>query len=494
MVHNKMKGATWDSIFLIVVRLATILTTIIQTKILSIGLSLHEYGSYSQALLVVSVTTSCIMLGLGDGLNYFYNSNLNTLGGDGKRTAYVNTIFFLETVLGIGGALVICFGRNLLANYFGNPDVSILLCIVAVKPVLDNIIYLYQLLFISNQKAKIIAIRNLVISVAKVLAIWVFVQIFSSVRLICVSLVALDVANWIVFKLLLSRDQIKVNIARADLHCIKKIVAYSLPMGVYAFTNALLRDVDKIIIGNMASTADLAIYTNCSKILPFDIVAASFATVLIPYIMRYVSANEKKGLESLFANYMKIGYYTVWTLAAGALIVSGQLVEFLYSPEYLAGKGIFILYLFDSMIRFASFHLVLTASGHSRVIMRYSIISLAANLVLNIVLFYLFGMIGPAISTVLVTAVYTGAILKKTLVVTGMQITHIFNFRELMVFVGELVIAAIVFSYFNRMLLLAGLDRSLTMMIVAALFCGSVLLINARKICAALKTINSLRL
>ena len=135
MVHNKMKGATWDSIFLIVVRLATILTTIIQTKILSIGLSLHEYGSYSQALLVVSVTTSCIMLGLGDGLNYFYNSNLNALGGDGKRTAYVNTIFFLETVLGIGGALVICFGRNLLANDFGNPDVSILLCIVAVKPV-----------------------------------------------------------------------------------------------------------------------------------------------------------------------------------------------------------------------------------------------------------------------------------------------------------------------------------------------------------------------
>lgn len=71
MLKKGMQGASWDSIFLIIVRFVTTLTTIIQTKVLSVGLSLHEYGSYSQAILVTGVTASLIMFGLGDGLNYF---------------------------------------------------------------------------------------------------------------------------------------------------------------------------------------------------------------------------------------------------------------------------------------------------------------------------------------------------------------------------------------------------------------------------------------
>ena len=200
---KKVQGASWDSIFLIVVRLITTLTTIIQTKVLSIGLTLHEYGSYSQAILVTGVTTSLIMFGLGDGLNYFYNRDANK---NSDRSIFVNTIFLMEVILGSLGMIAICFSRDLFAHYFDNPDVSVLLCIVAIKPVLDNIIYLYQLLFISLKKAKIIAIRNLVISIVKAVSIWVFVQYYSNVRLICVSLVVLDIINWVIFKLLLSKE------------------------------------------------------------------------------------------------------------------------------------------------------------------------------------------------------------------------------------------------------------------------------------------------
>ena len=302
---KKVQGASWDSIFLIVVRLITTLTTIIQTKVLSIGLTLHEYGSYSQAILVTGVTTSLIMFGLGDGLNYFYNRDANK---NSDRSIFVNTIFLMEVILGSLGMIAICFSRDLFAHYFDNPDVSVLLCIVAIKPVLDNIIYLYQLLFISLKKAKIIAIRNLVISIVKAVSIWVFVQYYSNVRLICVSLVVLDIINWVIFKVLLSKEGVKINVRKANLKYVKSIIVYSFPMGVYAFTNTLLRDIDKLVIGNLAETADLAVYTNCSKILPFDLIATSFATVLIPYIMRYASSDDKHSMETLFANYMRIGY------------------------------------------------------------------------------------------------------------------------------------------------------------------------------------------
>ena len=64
-----MKGASWDSLFLTVVKLVTTLTAIIQTKILSVGLSLTDYGTYSQANVVVSLGTSFLLLGLGDAIN-----------------------------------------------------------------------------------------------------------------------------------------------------------------------------------------------------------------------------------------------------------------------------------------------------------------------------------------------------------------------------------------------------------------------------------------
>ena len=488
---KKVQGASWDSIFLIVVRLLTTLTTIVQTRVLSAGLTLQEYGSYSQAILVASIATSFIMFGLGDGLNYFYNRES---GDNNDRDAYINTIFFIEILVGMMGALAICSSRNLIARQFENPDVSILLCIISIKPMLDNISYLYQLLFISIQKAKVIAIRNLTISIAKVAIIWYCVQFYSDVKLICAAFVILDIANWIIFKWLLSKEGLRININKADLKLVKSIVSYSFPMGVYALTSALLRDVDKLVVGKLASTSQLAVYANCSKILPFDLIATSFATVLIPYIMKYVTSEDKISIEKLLANYIRIGYYSVWTFAVSVLIMSEQVIDFLYSSKYIVGKSIFILYLFDSMIRFACFHLVLTAKGHSKDIMIYSFVSLIANLLLNIVLYPILGLMGPAVATVLVTLTYTFLIIRKTILVAGIKFMHVVNLKEIACFIGELIVFGAVFSFLKIKLITIGVDGTLSMLLVIIGFCSTVFTINIRNLHGVLHEFNSLKM
>lgn len=488
---KKVQGASWDSIFLIVVRLLTTLTTIMQTRVLSVGLTLQEYGSYSQAILVASIATSFIMLGLGDGLNYFYNRKTDN---NNDKNIFVNTIFLIEIIVGTLGLLAICFSRNIIAKQFGNPDVSILLCIISIKPMLDNVSYLYQLLFISIQKAKVIAIRNLIISIAKVAIIWYCVQFYSDVKVICASLVILDVLNWIIFKWLLSKEGLRINIKKADLKLVKNIVSYSFPMGVYALTSTLLRDVDKLVVGKLASTSQLAIYANCSKILPFDLIATSFATVLIPYIMRYVTSEDKNSMEKLLANYIRIGYYSVWTFAVSVLITSEQVIDFLYSSKYIVGKSVFILYLFDSMIRFACFHLVLTAKGHSKDIMIYSFVSLIANLLLNVVLYPILDLMGPAVATVLVTLTYTFLIIRKTILVTGIKFMHVVDWGEITRFIGELIILGILFIFIKTKLVNMGVDGVLSMFLVIIGFCSTVFAINTRNLHGVLREFNSLKI
>ena len=190
MKKVSLKGASWDSMFLTFVRVITMFTTIITTKILSVGLSLSEYGTYSQANLVVSIGTSILMFGLGDALNYFYN---NKNSDESDRYRIVNTIFAAEVVMGVIFFAVVVLARDLIAAYFSNAALKALLALVAFRPMLDNLVYFYQILYVSTGKAKIIAVRNLVVSLLKVAIIYLSVYFLKSIVAIFAALLLIDI-------------------------------------------------------------------------------------------------------------------------------------------------------------------------------------------------------------------------------------------------------------------------------------------------------------
>ena len=320
MKKISMKGAAWDSVFLTVVKFITIFTAILQTKVLSIGLSLTDYGTYSQANIVVSISVSILLLGLGDAINYFFNDSSGKYSKE-QRIQLVNTIYMIELIAGIVLVCIVLFARDLIAQYFSNEALKIVVVIISIKPMLDNMIYFYQILFVSTGKAKVIAIRNLIVSILKVISIFIAVHIFKSVIAIYISLIFLDILQLIFFAFLFSKKEFIISPIQCNFRFVKEIMKYGFPMGIFALTNTLTRDIDKLIIGYMSDTETVAIYSNCSKVLPFDIIVVSFATVLIPYIMKYISQNQLENSILLFKNYLKIGYYTVWTFGAAVLVV-----------------------------------------------------------------------------------------------------------------------------------------------------------------------------
>ena len=95
-------------------RLATTLIGIITTSILSHGLSLSDYGVYSQGNLVVSVLTSISILGFSDGTNYFYNKRVS----EDKKIQYINTLFSTQLIIGLVLAISVIFFQDLIFFYF----------------------------------------------------------------------------------------------------------------------------------------------------------------------------------------------------------------------------------------------------------------------------------------------------------------------------------------------------------------------------------------
>lgn len=488
-----MKGASWDSLFLSFSKGLTMIFSIITAKILSVGLTLEGYGTYSQANLVMTTGSSIILFGLADALTYYFNKKNNELE-ETLRCRIVNTVFFIEIIAGFVFAVITIVGRDLIAGYFSNDSVKNLLCVVALLPAFTNILYFMQVLSVSVGRAKKMSIYNLALTIIRLVSVYLAVYIFENIIWVYVSILSFDVLNVALYNHDLKKERVKINPFKISAKHIKSIVKYALPMGIYAVANTLMREIDKFVIGGIGGTKELAIYANCSKLLPLDFFVSSFAVVLIPYIYRSVSEGKRDESVDLFSSYLKIGYYTVWALGIAILVSPTSMISFLYADEYVAGKWVFILYILDNMIRFASIHLILTAAGKLKHVMWCSIVSLIVNLWLNILFYYLWGMIGPAIATVMVSFAYMFFILNETKRTIKAKWTDIFDIKDLIWFSCSLIIVWIAAFFLNKLLIQANLHIYISMIMSMGLFGASILLLHFKRIFKVLKKINTFKL
>lgn len=166
-MNNKMRGASVDAIALTFVRIVTLLISMVTFKLLAVTFSVEDYGTYASATLVSTTVISLTILGLTDAINYFYAKDRNTERGK----VYVYTIFAIQFVIGVAVALILIILKDPIAAYFKNPSVAALIPAVAFLPLLTNFANMLHVVFIAAKKAKVIAVRNLIISVLKILMI-----------------------------------------------------------------------------------------------------------------------------------------------------------------------------------------------------------------------------------------------------------------------------------------------------------------------------------
>ena len=149
-ISKHINGPAVDSILLAFIQLITYATNIVTTKILSIELSLAEYGTYSTVNSIITIAASFTLFGLGDSINYYYNKK----SSKDDRTEYVNTVFFIQLLIGLFVGIMLMFSSEMISNYYKNPLVKSLVMLVCLKPWISNATHLYQVLFVSSGKIK----------------------------------------------------------------------------------------------------------------------------------------------------------------------------------------------------------------------------------------------------------------------------------------------------------------------------------------------------
>lgn len=211
-----------------------------------------------------------------------------------------------------------------------------------------------------------------------------------------------------------------------------EIFKYCIPMEMFILTNALARDMDKYVISGYESTEVVAMYTNAAKVLPFDIIMTSFLTVLIPIITKLLGEKNKKEAASLYSDFLMFSCITTMIMAAGIIPIAEDVVQFLYSSKYIDAAPIFRVYVLVDIIRFMSLSLVLSASGKTKLLMKISVGSLIANLILNIIVYKALGVIGPSIATLLIMLVSGLLMIHFSATTMGSKIHEILNVKVLL--------------------------------------------------------------
>ena len=475
---NILKGTSGDALLLTGVKFMTVALGFVVTRLLSQYLSLHDYGTYSQILLLVSTVSSLTILGMIDGVNYYYCSESDP----DKRDGYVATLFALQGIASLVAGAVVLLLTGPISAGFDNPDIRNLMIFAAALPMLQNLMNMLQVLLVSVGKAKILALRNLLVSTARLAVALVMVWLVRNVAVILMATLVLDALQVLLFAVILRKNSCRIRLSRVNLRLVGQILQYCIPMAMFIMMRSVNRDLDKYMVGLWTDTETLAVYTNASKPLPFDIILHSFVTVLAPKITRLVAAGEKEKASRLYQGMLELGCLTTVIPCLAALAAAPQLMELLYSDKYISGLSVFCLYILVDLLQFANITMVLCAAGKTGTLMLVGIGTLGFNGALNGLLYWAMGIAGPALATLITTLISCLLIMGLSAKALGTKLRGLFDWKFLPVFLGANLLAVVLLQTLQWCLVGWGWQYILILALVAALYAGAFFVLFRQRI------------
>lgn len=390
MANNIGKSAA----VLTVSKFLTTMITLVSSMMLSRFRSLEEYGTYSQINLVISIAISMCMFGLPDCTNYF----LARAETQEERRRFLSVYYTLNTILSFAMGAVLAFSIPLIVRYFSNPMIVEFTYILVVLPwtkvIIDsirNILVVYQ----KTHKLMLVNILNGSISLISITLVQLFGWTFREYMFVYL-LGEVCIMVWvyvIVWK-------IEASLAfLLDKKLILAMVKYALPVGLATLVGTINLEIDKLMIGKLYDTQNLAIYTNAARELPVTVVATSLTAVVLPQISRLARKNDLKQGLALWGKTIELSYIFMAFVVTTLVVFAPQIITLLYSEKYLAGVSVFRIYSTVLLLRTTYFGMILSAIGQTKSVLSSSVITLVVNVILNYICYVWIGFCGPAVAT-----------------------------------------------------------------------------------------------
>lgn len=460
------------------VKMGATVLTMLTAMLLSRFRTLEEYGTYSELQLVTNLATIIFMIGLPNSINYF----LAKADTKQEQSRFLSLYYSLTTVLGIVAGVVLIAGISIIVSYFNNDSIRDFWFFLLLYPWTKIIMSgLENLLVVYQRMTKLIIFKILYSSVtlAVVTGAW-FMGISFKRYMVFFVITEIVFSLWVYEISYKLSGGLRIAFSRLEIISIFK---FCLPLGLASIVGTISIELDKLLIGYLYSTSELAIYNNASKEMPVTMIATSITAVLMPRLVKLLKRGKNDKAIELWDNATVLSYIFIAFCASALVVFAPEIITILYSEKYLPGVAVFRVYSLVLILRTTYFGMILNSMGQTRFIFLTSIMNLGLNVILNIACYLIFGFVGPAIATFLSIAIIAFLQIFYTSKKAGVGVKKIFSWKKLLkITIVNLVLGLIFWCVREMVVKEVGLNSILVSICLGAVWCIMYFLIEQKEI------------
>ncbi len=399
------------------------LINILLVPFLARAMETEDYGTYGQVLLVISLVEIVFSFGLSKLIFTYLNRK-----DIPQEKVLLNTIV-ASVLLGFVAILVIAALAIPISGFLNNNSINSYLGIYIFCIPFNLMVQVLISALNHLNLVKSISFLSIIHNLIRVAIILIAVQVFYSLSILFIGLFSLSVIYCFLLWQKIPFSFVKEKI---DKSLILNLLKKGFPLSMSGVTTVLLVQTDGIMISNMLSTTDYAIYRMGAIPIPFlFIVYSSFITITLPEVTRLFHSKEHTVLLKLKRKASSMIAAISYPVLIFILIFSKDIVALYLGEKYLASTAVFVIYNFLLFLRINDYRDVLIADGKTKALLWSDLSIFILNIGLNYFLISQFGVNGAALASIVSYYLLSGTLLIISSRVLKTSFLSFFNFKAL---------------------------------------------------------------
>lgn len=358
--------------------------------------SQQDFGTWRQLMLLVTLGTTLISLGMPEGYRYFISYD--------PENTFRHAISLIVTTLAIALFLQIVLvlgGMNLIAKGFNNQALNYFLYSLPVIFVIVTLSRAIRYLMINNKHTRQLyrySIYCILIAFMLIGCTWPLYDKLTPQHFWwwmsgLVTMIYLVLFLPYIFIFLKQ----KVTVSWKEARKIRPYLQIGFPVYIATFVGVIILNLDKGIVSAFTDPVIFAIYSIGAIELPVvGMIGASIMQKIFPELVSLYSKGDAAGAKSMWMRTTLKSTRITVPIVLVMMMISKPLIEILFTQKYIDAVPVFQTYLLVGLWRNTQYGALIIASGKTKWTFYYSVAGLVFNVIVSILLFYLFGVIGVA--------------------------------------------------------------------------------------------------
>jgi O-antigen/teichoic acid export membrane protein len=395
-VKRTSKGFFWNQIS----KISDFGLIFLFSVVVARGLGSEQYGIYS---IVISVCTAFLLfcsLGFNEAANNFIPKFLE----ENKKTAYLlKKLIWIRSLITFILSLVLYFCSGVIANVINNPRSSEYLKLAILYVIFESLSTLLMYIFIGQLRTKLIFQVKFLARLLNVSLAYVFLrQGFGITGLIYM----LSCTSFLSMMVYLFR--LKANIFQSsEKFDLRPIYKFSKTLWLTGFINFVLnKQIDILLLSFFLIRTNEIGYYNIAFTLSValsTLLLGGLEGITLSSLSEIEAKHDRKALELGWRIIIKIAVFLSVPITVFAIYFAKPIIAFFYSEAYLPAAILFQVFasygLINRLLGGGTHVTVLYAVGRERLAFWLRLSAALLNLILDILLIPIFGVMGAIIAT-----------------------------------------------------------------------------------------------